>query len=240
MKLKFWYNFIVILALFMAIILFPQLPLNDLTFYLRLTLIFILIIEIILVFRNFLLNSENNNLIKNIGVSIVSTIVFLLLIESSFMFVPRTNGIDYSLTNILWFKKYWNPINSRGRSDLEPLNNSYINNFIVGVSFTVAQGINSVKDRFSNIVKENISKKDNIAFLQEIDLSKKLYIDKIGSYLTNNNVNYIDLSILFNDLPISDPVINSNDAHPSKKVHSLVDSKLSKYISKELSSENNE
>jgi len=192
MKLKFWYNFVVILALFMSIILFPQLPLNDLTFYLRLTMIFILIIEIILVFRNFLLNSENNNLIKNIGVSIVSTIVFLLLIESSFMFVPRTNGI------------------------------------------------NSVKDRFSNIVKENISKKDNIVFLQEIDLSKKLYIDKIGSYLTNNNVNYIDLSILFNDLPISDPVINSNDAHPSKKVHSLVDSKLSKYISKELSSENNE
>ncbi|NCS93894.1 MAG: hypothetical protein GW761_08825 [Leptospira sp.] len=192
MKLKFWYNFVVILALFMSIILFPQLPLNDLTFYLRLTMIFILIIEIILVFRNFLLNSENNNLIKNIGVSIVSTLVFLLLIESSFMFVPRTNGI------------------------------------------------NSVKDRFSNIVKENISKKDNIVFLQEIDLSKKLYIDKIGSYLTNNNVNYIDLSILFNDLPISDPVINSNDAHPSKKVHSLVDSKLSKYISKELSSENNE
>lgn len=176
----------------MSIILFPQLPLNDLTFYLRLTLIFILIIEIILVFRNFLLNSENNNLIKNIGVSIVSTLVFLLLIESSFMFVPRT------------------------------------------------QGINSFKDRFSDIVKENISKKDNIVFLQEIDLSKKLYIDKIGSYLTNNNVNYIDLSILFNDLPISDRVINSNDAHPSKKVHSLVDSKLSKYISKELSSENNE
>ncbi len=373
MKLKIWYNIVVILALFFAIILFPQLPLNDLTFYLRLILIFILITEIILVFRTFVLNDKSSDWIKNIGISIVSTIVFLLLIESSFMFVPRTHGIGYSLANILWFKKYWNPINSHGCRDVEPIKSGKKNIFFVGDSFTAAQGINDVKDRFSDIVKENITKADdkiqviNLAhnsfdtkseyesmqkfiqlseiqpdfivlqyygndidhiarehglkggegfspyaqmnfmtlqvvsgsylinflywlfpkqdvngyltylekayakdeifndhmreflpfievakarnipllvvifpFMQEIELSKKLYIHKISNYLTNNEVKYIDLSLLFKDLPVSDRVINSNDAHPSEKVHRLVGDELSKYISSQLTNRENE
>lgn len=373
MKFKFLYNFSVILVIAMAIILFPQLPLNALTFYLRLAMIFILIIEAIFLFKTYVLKSQTKEWAKNIGVAFLSSVIVLLLLESSFMFVPRTHGIGYSLANILWFKKYWNPINSHGCRDDEPIKNGKKNIFFVGDSFTAAQGIKEVKDRFSDIVKANLSKTDNdiqvinlahnsfdtksekesmfkfmelsniqpdyivlqyygndidhiarehglkggegfspyaemnfltlqlvsgsylinflywlvpkqdvdgyskyleraysteaifndhmrefrpfiefankrkipliviiFPFMQEIELSKKLYTEKIGRFLSGSGVKYIDLSQLLKDLPVSERVINSNDAHPSVQVHRIVGEELSKYIILEFSKRQNE
>ncbi len=372
MKAGILYSSVVISAILMAVVLFPQLPINSLTFGLRLVLIFILITEVILLYRTVIRGPKTGERLKNIGISVVSIIVVLLLAESSFMFVARTHGIGYSLANILWFDKYWNPINSHGCRDVEPIQNNGTNIFFVGDSFTAAQGIKAVKDRFSDIVKANISETnrdiqvinlahnsfdtkseyesmlkfiklsdiqpgfivlqyygndiDHIAqkhglkggegfspyahmnfitlqfvsgsylinflywlfpgqdvggyltylekaysndeifnehmlefrsfidfansrqipllvvifpFMQEIDFSKKLYIDRISRFLAANGVNYIDVSPLIKELPVSDRVINVNDGHPSLKVHRLVGNELSRHISIELSKRQN-
>ena len=41
-----------------------------------------------------------------------------------------------------------------------------------------------------------------------------MFIDRLELYLDTMNVNYIDASDLVSDLPVSERIINNNDAHP--------------------------
>lgn len=74
------------------------------------------------------------------------------------MFVPRSHSADYTLASKLWYAKYWKPINSLGYRDTEPDNNNPVILF-VGDSYTAGHGLNSVNERFSNIVGEELNKK---------------------------------------------------------------------------------
>jgi hypothetical protein len=59
-------------------------------------------------------------------------------------------------------------------------------------------------------------------YLQSLDLSEKLYTNKIISFFNDNNVKTIDVKTLVKDLDIDQWVVNKNDGHPSVKVNQLV------------------
>jgi len=67
-------------------------------------------------------------------------------------------------------------------------------------------------------------------FMQDIPFSEELYINKITNYLDQQQVDYIDVSNLVLDLPVTDRVINNNDTHPSELVNQLVADEIEKYI----------
>ena len=45
--------------------------------------------------------------------------IFLLVVETAFMFIPKSNGLTFTLGYQLWFKKYWKPVNQFGFRDNE-------------------------------------------------------------------------------------------------------------------------
>lgn len=369
MKIRIAYSLFLMAVMFTAIIEFPQLPLHAVMIGLRLLMIFILAIEIILLFRFCLSLFNPFEVVKNIGLTMVTVITTLLLLEAFFMFLPRTHGIGYSLANALWFDRYWKPFNSYGSRDLEPTKTQKTNILFAGDSFAAGQGIKSIEDRFPDIVRTNLSKNNdhiqvinlaqtsldtksefdtvknfmessgihpeiivlqyygndidhiakkfgmkgdgegfspyanldpftqwilrgsylfnylywlipsqevngyltyiekayaddlifkehmkevvafhnfakarNIKFLVilfplmlEIELSHKLYVDKISRFLKNEGIESMDLSVLFKDLPVSDRIVNGNDAHPSLAVHRLVGEELTRILSIKLS-----
>lgn len=170
MLIKIVYKLTVITSILLVIFLLPTLPIHAVTTYLRLVLIIILICEVTIVFKEMLFDAQVKDWLKNLGMVILSTFIILFLLESFFMFIPRSHGVGYTLACKLWFAKYWSPINSYDYRDVEPVKNKNINIFIIGDSFTAGHGIKKIKDRFSDVVKEKLLEKDKN--IQVLNLSR--------------------------------------------------------------------
>lgn len=67
-------------------------------------------------------------------------------------------------------------------------------------------------------------------FMQDIPFSEDLYIKKITGYLDQQQVDYIDVSTLVLDLPVSERVVNNNDTHPSELVNRRVADAIENYL----------
>jgi len=67
-------------------------------------------------------------------------------------------------------------------------------------------------------------------FLQDANLSRKMYINKITDYLNKNQVEFLDVSDLIQDIPVEERIINSNDAHPNDLVNKRVAEKIKQII----------
>lgn len=93
---------------------------------------------------------------KNISLSIFTFIIFLLILEGVFMFIPISHSAGYTLASVNWHYYYWNPINKFGYRDKEH-NLQEIKDkkkiFVLGDSFTAGDGIKKVKNRYSNVLK---------------------------------------------------------------------------------------
>lgn len=59
-------------------------------------------------------------------------------------------------------------------------------------------------------------------FMQDAALSKTLYADKLKTWFKQENVHFIDVAGLIDQLPVSQRVVNSNDGHASVAVNRLV------------------
>ena len=66
-------------------------------------------------------------------------------------------------------------------------------------------------------------------FMNDFELSKKLYVDRISSYFLEKKINFINVTNMKFDSNIS-KIVNNNDAHPSAYVHKKVSEVLSKKI----------
>ena len=191
MKIKIIYKLILISSILTVIFLIPFLPVHLFTTFLRLVLIFILIIEISLIFKEFIFDSKFKAWLKNLGTGILSIVIILLLLESFFMFVPKSHGVGYTLACKLWFKKYWNPINSYNFRDVEPVPKQS-NIFFIGDSFVAGHGIKKIKDRFSDIVREKLLEKNKN--IQSINLgrdgldTRKEY-EIMEDFINSSNIN---------------------------------------------------
>lgn len=135
---------------------FTHLELSSINHGIRLLLIVYLTIETFTLIRHILKSTKTPETLKTISISGLIIFVFLLMLEITFMFIPRTHTFDYTNASRLWFKMYWKPINLYGyRDDIieqDSLKKTY---FFVGDSFTAGFGIKNVKDRYSNLVAES-------------------------------------------------------------------------------------
>lgn len=59
-------------------------------------------------------------------------------------------------------------------------------------------------------------------FLQDLEGSKKLYMEKIRIFFESKSIRVLDVSTLVKDLPLSKTLVNNNDAHASALVNRLV------------------
>ncbi|MCX5848777.1 MAG: SGNH/GDSL hydrolase family protein [Deltaproteobacteria bacterium] len=135
-------------------------------------------------FRNW---SFTNKIISNLGTVLFSIFATFILLEAIFMFIPRSHSVDYTLASKLWYAKYWKPINSLGFRDEEPRNNNPVILF-VGDSFTTGHGLKSVDDRFSNIVGNELNKKERKYTVINIG---KNNLDSKGEYDSMKNFLYL-------------------------------------------------
>ena len=87
---------------------------------------------------------------------VFSLLLLFIVLEFIFaVFVIQTDGSGLTLASRRWGHKYWNPINSYGYRDYEPIwGNQPL--FVVGASFVAGHGIRNVSDRFSNLLGEKI------------------------------------------------------------------------------------
>jgi len=67
-------------------------------------------------------------------------------------------------------------------------------------------------------------------FLQDTQLSQVMFINRLEQYLNTMNIEYIDASVLVSDLPVSERVINNNDAHPGTLTNKRVAEKILEII----------
>ena len=149
-------NALLLMCSFVAII---QIPLHDPVgpiVYFRLFFLAVLSIEIVRRYVLFIRNRPGSPLL-NVLTVVVSVYCVLAVLESIFMFYPRSNGSGESLAARLWWSKYYNPgsFNSLGFRDIEPERNEPAIVF-VGDSFTAGDGLENPDDRFSNIVRSGL------------------------------------------------------------------------------------
>jgi hypothetical protein len=70
--------------------------------------------------------------------------------------------------------------------------------------------------------------------MQDIQLSKKLYINKLITFLEQNQVEYLDVSAKINDLAPSKRVVSSTDSHASVIVNQTIGEEIVKSFYKNM------
>ena len=126
--------------------------------FMRLIFIGFLIFNLGLVSQSLIKNFTKEYL-KNILLSITTLIIFVLIIESIFMFVSYPFGSGDAYAGQLFNYKYWKPINSDGFRDENFSKNENAIIFL-GDSFTAGWGIKDTKNRFSEITEKELNDKE--------------------------------------------------------------------------------
>jgi hypothetical protein len=86
-----------------------------------------------------------------------SLVLTLLLVELAFRHLApiRSDGFSATLGGHAWFREHWKPINSHGLRDREHSQDELASNkvaFVVGDSFAAGHGIESIDDRFGEVL----------------------------------------------------------------------------------------
>lgn len=135
---------------------FTHLELSRINHGIRLFLILFLLIEVFALIKYILQNMKSTETFKTLSISGLIIFMFLLTLEVTFMFIPRTHTFDHTNASRLWFKIYWKPVNPYGYRDKAVEHHSSKKTyFFVGDSFTAGFGIKNVKNRYSDLVAES-------------------------------------------------------------------------------------
>lgn len=179
---------LLIIILLTSIIILPIFYPTGIVIYFRLFFLLLIFIESMKLFKLVFIDKHFNKAISNTATVLFSLFAVFIFLEAIFMFIPRSHSADYTLASKLWYAKYWNPINASGFRDDEPDNNHPVILF-VGDSFTAGHGLNSVKDRFSNIIKNNLNKKEKKFTIINMGMPN---LDSRGEYEAMMNFIYLN------------------------------------------------
>lgn len=186
------YKLISIIALFFILIAIQKLSTDILVRQFRLIILIIIAVESIFLFKQFNAFFNKKKWLSNLSASLFSTYFFFLILESVFMFIPRSHGAAFSYSGQLWFEKYWNPINSFGYRDEQPDTTNNSNPiFFVGDSYTAGHGIKNVEDRFSNVFKSKLEKGNysaNVINLGKINLNTTEEFEEMSNFIETTNI----------------------------------------------------
>ena len=150
---KIIYNFGLFILLLFIYLVTNQI--NEYNVWNRISAFVILLISLIHLLKSFnkTIKSTLTNKLKDIFSLCFSTIIFILLIEMIFFFIPKSHFFGNTLASKNWHNYYKYPINSYDFHDYEPRRKKHTILF-VGDSFTQGHGIKNIKDRFSNKIQE--------------------------------------------------------------------------------------
>ena len=184
---KILLKILLIIILLIMIFLIPLFRPTGLAIYLRLFLLFWILLESLKLFKVVFIDKHRNKNVSAFATVVLSFFVLFLFLEGVFMFIPRSHSADYTLASRLWYKKYWKPINSLGFRDGEPNSNNPVILF-VGDSFTAGHGLKSVHERFSDIVGKHLQIKGKAYNVTNIGLPN---LDSRSEYDVMNNFLYM-------------------------------------------------
>ncbi|HNY51163.1 MAG TPA: SGNH/GDSL hydrolase family protein [Smithella sp.] len=187
MMKKIILNSLMILLLLAAVFVLPIFYPAGMAVYFRLLLLLLLLAAGFQLFKTLCIDRQVSPIIANTATVLFSLFVIFILLEAVFMFIPRSHSADYTLASKLWYAKYWKPINSLGFRDQEPDNKHPVILF-VGDSFTAGHGLKSVSERFSDIVGEELNKKQQKYTIVNIGRPN---LDSRGEYETMMNFLYL-------------------------------------------------
>ncbi len=138
---------------------FAGAPLSD-SKYVRIAktlLWFLLLAEIVRIFYYGIIKPKAKGLFANILTLVIPLSLVLILIEIVFMYVPQSHEGVLSKASQIWWYKYWQPVNSFNYRDKEPDTTSgKIKVLVLGDSFAAGHGIESLDDRFSDILEKKL------------------------------------------------------------------------------------
>lgn len=142
-------------------------PLSD-HVYVRLakTVLWLLfLIELFRIFYYGIIKPKAKGTLANIFTIGFPLTVVLVLLEIVFMFVPQSHEGVLSKASQIWWYKYWNPINSQGYRDKEVDSvSSKIKVLVLGDSFAAGHGIESLTDRFSDILETKLGQDQYVVY----------------------------------------------------------------------------
>lgn len=188
--LKILLKTLTIVVLLISVFILPVFYPAGLAVYFRLFLLIAILILSLNLFKALFIDTDINKIIANGATVLLALFVIFILLETIFMFIPRSHSADYTLASKLWYKKYWKPVNSLGFRDNEPDHNYPVILF-VGDSFTAGHGLKSVNDRFSNIVGRELNKKEpkfNIINIGRPNLDSRGEYDEMMNFIYLNKI----------------------------------------------------
>jgi hypothetical protein len=178
---------LLIIVLLVSVFILPLLYPTGMAIYFRLFLLILILIESFKLFKIAFVDKKVNKIIANLATVLFSIFVIFALLESVFMFIPRSHSADFTLASKLWYAKYWKPINSMGFRDNEPANSQHVILF-VGDSFTAGHGLKSVDDRFSNIVGRELNKQYSVINIGKPNLDSRDEYDTMKNFLYQTRI----------------------------------------------------
>lgn len=149
--------------------------------------IIIFIISLILFFKKiYVSKTQLRYYLIRLSISFIFIILVILLLEIIFSkWVIQSDGIGYTLSSKLWFKKYWYPINSFGfrDNDHKKIEGKKIV-IIIGDSFAAGPGIKKYTDRFSNVLQNLLGNNYEVINISRNGWSSEDEYNGIQSYPT--------------------------------------------------------
>ncbi len=146
---------------------YPGAPQSD-SFYVRLakTMFWLLlIIEILRIFYYGVVKSKAKGVLANIVTLVVPLVVVLVFLEMVFMYIPQSHEGVLSKASQIWWEKYWNPVNSLNYRDKEIGSDTVKTNvLVIGDSFAAGHGLESLSDRFSDILENKLGSENYVVY----------------------------------------------------------------------------
>jgi lysophospholipase L1-like esterase len=148
--------------------------------------------------------SSINSIFKNSILITYSTISFIAVLETIFMFISLSHGGGEAYGGKIWNRRYWNPINNLGFRDKEPKNGKNTV-FFVGDSFTAGWGLKKIEDRFGEVTASELNKQGKT--INEINLGRygadtRLEYHIFEKFIKKTNIkpDHIVLQFFVNDM----------------------------------------
>ena len=143
----------------------PGYPQSD-SFYVRLTKVafwLLLVVETLRMFYYGVVKSNAKGWVSHVFTAIVPLVVTLIFLEIIFMYIPQSHEGVASKASQIWWEKYWQPVNLLGYRDREVAQEpGKMNMLFVGDSFTAGHGLETVDERFSDIIGKKLGDKYSI------------------------------------------------------------------------------
>lgn len=150
------------------------------------------------IFVFFLNKTINKKAWVNIVFSLFTILTIFIFFELAFTFKTNSTNVYTDLSNQIWMKRYFHPINNLGYRDIEPTEDSKKDNIlIVGDSFVAGHGIKT-EEMFSNLMKDAIGSDYNIYNLGVCGSHTEREFDSLKNYPIDPDI--IILSYYHNDI----------------------------------------